>query len=65
MKYIPKVGDKVRVKGYRKQAVIIHIYYATRFGDGLVLDRPIGGFRQWDIADVRPWKKAARRKAKP
>ena len=56
-----KVGDIVCVRGSRRKAII------ERFQNSncAKLDRPIAGFYLWNVRDLRPWnRRARRRKAK-
>ena len=45
-----KVGDKVRVKGYRQCAVVAQLY--TDIKGGVKLDRLVDGFCSWNVKDL-------------
>jgi hypothetical protein len=45
-----RVGDRVRVKGYREHAIVESLYSDIK--GGLRLDRRIGGFWSWNVADL-------------
>lgn len=56
-----KVGDTVRVKGFRPHAKIESFYRDIE--GGLKLDRAIGGFYSWNVADLAaPPKQRRKRK---
>ena len=44
------VGTRVRVRGYRQHATVEHLY--TDIKGGVRLDREIGGFMSWNVADL-------------
>ena len=45
-----KVGDKVRVKGFRHHAVVARLYADIK--GGVKLDRLVGGFYSWNVKDL-------------
>lgn len=46
-----KIGNKVRVKGERGTAEIV--LFLSDVKGGVILDRHIGGFRCWNVLDLR------------
>lgn len=61
-----RVGEWVRVAGSRRRARIERFYADIR--GGVRLDREIGGFKSWNVEDLRklapPGRKSCRAKAK-
>ena len=49
-----KIGQKVRVKGQRRVAIIERFF--RDIPGGVKLDRMIGGFHCWNVDDLALWK---------
>ena len=47
-----KIGMEVRVKGHQGSARVLHVL--RDIPDGVILNKPIGMFRYWNVSDLEP-----------
>ena len=49
-----RVGDTVRLRGYKRAATVVATLSGIR--GGVVLDKPLRGFRYWNVKDLEKVK---------
>jgi len=54
----PYVGQRVRVRGQRKMAIIFHVM--KDIDGGVILDRHIDGTKFWNVDALVRWRWAGR-----